>query len=59
MRKMFSALAAMTFGILAGQGLDQRAAAQDYPWKPDRPIKPRRAVGGGWLDGSDGPHRRD
>ena len=38
MRKMLSALVAMTFSILAGQGLAQRAAAQDYPWKPDRPI---------------------
>src|ERR687892_2395143 len=33
MRKTLSALAAVVLGVLAGQ-----ASAQDYPWKPDRPI---------------------
>ena len=33
MRRFFNAVAAATLGLFAGS-----AAAQDYPWKPDRPI---------------------
>ena len=33
MRSFFNAVAAATLGLFAGS-----AAAQDYPWKPDRPI---------------------
>jgi tripartite-type tricarboxylate transporter receptor subunit TctC len=33
MRTVLSAVAAIAFGFLAGS-----ASAQDYPWKPDRPI---------------------
>ncbi|MFL5120076.1 MAG: Bug family tripartite tricarboxylate transporter substrate binding protein [Microvirga sp.] len=33
MRRFFNAVAAATLGLFAGS-----AAAQDYPWKPDRPV---------------------
>ena len=48
MRRFFNAFAAATLGLFAGS-----AAAQDYPWKPDRPITlivPWAAGGSGRYD---------